>query len=790
MTRTALTDLSLADKVRLLTGSSFFSFTGVPEAGVSALTMSDGPLGVKAQSQSGGDPSVVLPCATNLAATWDTALLERVGALLGEECRRTGTNLLLGPTMNLHRSPLGGRVFECYSEDPLLTGLLAAAYVRGVQDEGVGACLKHLVCNDAETERHTVDVLVDEATLREVYLLPFEIAMADADPALVMAAYNRVNGTPMTEHGHILQEVLKDEWGFRGLVVSDFFATHTTAESLLGGLDVVLPGPFGPWGERLVEAVRDGVVPGARVDEAVARLLHVIDRFGTDSASAPVRQPSDPQRRRRLVEIAAAGMTVLKNAGVLPLADLDIALVGTAARETLLMGGGSSELTPPHRVSILDGLEAARLGRVTYVAGVEIAAVPPTAEPSFLVNPTTGLAGMRLDVIGPDGSVSLTRHVVDSRTVLGWNGELSNPGSTARLTARINHAGPVQVGVLGLGNWRLAAGTEVADLVVPAATGQPGESLLAPPRAVAPTLYQGPFTFEATFDPGRLTEGSIGLIARPMPLADNEAIAAAVQVAGTADVAVVVVGVTAAEETESKDRVTLTLPGQQDALVEAVAAVARATVVVVNAASPVLMPWADRVDAILVAGLPGQEGGTAVAACLTGDLEPAGRLASSWPAIDGTAPGWDVQPSDGVLSYDEGPLVGYRGYAQDAPPAFWFGAGEGYGSWRYLDGRVSVSAEAPSVRVSLTNLGPRTSREVAQVYLAPLDTSRPTRLVGWASAVVEPGATRPVDVTCDHRAMRRWLTAENRWDDALEPGHLLVARGLGDVRLTLELPTS
>ena len=210
----------------------------------------------------GTAPACLLPNASTLASTWDESLLHEAGELLADEAGRQGVDVVLGPTINLHRSPLGGRLFECFSEDPLLTGRLAAALVRGLQGRGVGACLKHLVGNEAETERHTVDVRIDEATLREVYLLPFEIAVADANPWMLMAAYNRVNGVPATEQDAVLNGVVKGDWSYDGVVVSDWFATGSTAPAINGGLDLVMPGPMGPWGDALVRAVEDGEVAG------------------------------------------------------------------------------------------------------------------------------------------------------------------------------------------------------------------------------------------------------------------------------------------------------------------------------------------------------------------------------------------------------------------------------------------------------------------------------------------------------------------------------------------------
>jgi beta-glucosidase len=316
-----------------------------------------------------------------------------------------------------------------------------------------------------------------------------------------------------------------------------------------------------------------------------------------------------------------------------------------------------------------------------------------------------------------------------------------------------------------------------------------GAEILAPPAAtdvltVAPgDLLSG----EVTPHPGDGPMGGVGrygLVARPARGDPDEVIATAVAAAAAADVAVVVVGLTEEEETEAVDKHTLRLPGRQDDLVTAVAHAARRTVVVVNAATPVLMPWRHEVDAILWAGLPGQEGGHAVAAALLGDIEPTGRLVTTFPAADGASPAWSVTPVDGKLPYTEGTFVGYRGHhAGRAPePAFWFGHGLGYASWSYAGATRSGS----TVGVTVTNTGQRASREVVQVYFAPSGADQPVRLVGWRAVRAEPGESVPVTVACDRRLWRRWDTAAGTWRP-LGGGRLLIARGLGDVRATLDI---
>jgi beta-glucosidase len=791
--------LDVPGKVRLLTGATMFTLHGSGDLRLAPMAFSDGPTGVRGLRFSGGQQVSLLPNATLLAASWNEDLLHEVGELLAEEAARQEIHVVLGPTINLHRSPLGGRLFEAYSEDPLLTGRLAAAYVRGLQGRGIGACLKHLVANESETERHTVDIQVDEATLREVYLLPFEIAVADADPWSIMAAYNDVNGVPATEQDAVVNGIVKGEWGWSGLVMSDWFATKSAAPAANGGLDLVMPGPHGPWGDALVGAVAAGEVDEAVLDDHVVRLLRLADRvgaLGTPRAWPPgLPEPTDAVRRDALLRYAAAGMTVLTNDGdVLPLArDTRIALVGRPAVDSALMGGGSAQVNPPHQVTIAEGLAAVVPGTVV-VDGVEVRALPVRARPGFVVDPADDRPGMHVRLLASDGGVLVDEAMSETQRLVGFDDDLPEPAIRARLTARIQHTGRVQLGVLGLGSWTVTAGAFTESFDLRPVSGDHGEGVLTPPTRTVEVQLDGPTVVEAEVTalpdggadrPGLFT--MVGLIARPAPRPDTDAIADAVTAARGCDVAVVVVGLTDEQETEARDKATLALPGGQDALVEAVAEAAPRTVVVVNAATPVLMPWADRVDAIVVVGLPGQEGGAAVAAALLGDLEPSGRLVTSWPAADGASPAWSVTPVDGALPYTEGPFVGYRGYAAGhaTAPAHWFGEGLGYGSWEYLDARLETAGDAPAVTVSLRNTSGRASREVVQVYLSPAEPDQPVRLVGWTGVDVPAGGTADVTVRCDPRMWRRWDTGTGGWARLGDGGELLVARGLGDVRAGL-----
>ncbi|MGX6608526.1 beta-glucosidase [Micromonosporaceae bacterium Da 78-11] len=792
----ALNSLDLPAKVRLLTGASAFTLAPEPAVGLGEMRFSDGPTGVRGLKFSGGRVVALFPNATLLASSWDEQGAYEVGRLLAEEALAQQIHVVLGPTINLHRTALGGRLFEAYSEDPLLTGKLAAAYVRGMQDAGVAACLKHLVANESETDRNTVNSVVDEATLRELYLLPFEIAVEEADAWSIMAAYNDVNGVAATEQHHVNNEIVKGEWGYRGLIMSDWFATRTAAPAANGGLDLVMPGPDGPWGDALTAAVRAGEVDEAVIDDHLARLLLLAQRVGAlgEPRTYPTELPApdSAERKEQLTRLAAQGITVLKNDNdVLPLSrGVNVALIGRHAVETIDMGGGSAGVNPPYQISVSSGLSALLGDNVTVLDGVDVRTRPVPARDGFLTDPVTGEPGIRVTLYDAAGTELDQRFCAQAKTMVGMDDDFEDTVASARLAGVVTATGPVELGVLGVGDWRIGLGPHTLEFALRPTGNSFGEEVLAPP--VRTELFEAGdrSLFEATVN---LTTGTtfsgmglFGLIGHAASRPTVDVIDDAVRAVAGADVAVVVVGLTEEQETESVDKSTLYLPGAQNELVEAVAGAARRTVVVVNAATPVIMPWLPRVDAVLWAGLPGQEGGHAIAAALLGDIEPAGRLVTTFPADDDKAPAWSVTPVDGRLEYTEGTFIGYRGHfaGKAAEPAFWLGHGLGYATWQYSDVRL-VTGDAPAVQVTVTNTGRRTSREVVQVYLQPVERDEPVRLVGWTSVTVPAGGSARITVHTDRRLWRRWDTATGSWGRLADGGSFLVARGLGDIRATV-----
>ena len=594
--------LSLEQKVRLLTGADFWSLHPEPAVGLRRLVVSDGPAGVRGERWDERDPSANVPSPTALAATWDEALVEELGGLLASEARRKGVDVVLAPTVNLHRTPYAGRHFECFSEDPLLTARIGVSYVLGLQDGGVGATVKHFIANDSETERMTLDARLDERTLREMYLAPFEAIVREAGVWSVMASYNAVNGEAMTESS-LLRDILQRELGFDGLVMSDWFATRSTTASARAALDLVMPGPDGPWDDALVEAVRAGKVDPATIDDKVLRVLRLAARVGALEGTVPARPPAfdDGDIAATLRRIAAAGFVLARNErALLPLdrGRLErIAVIGPNAAAARTLGGGSATVLPPYTVSPLDGLRTA-LGpgvQVDHSPGVQPGRRIPVAPASLVHVPGTSEPGVEVRFL--DGRGALLASERRGGCAFKWLGSLDVAGTVARIEVhtalRATGSGRYAIGASGLGRYRLALdGQQAFDerLELP-----PGadivEGLMVPPQAVHIRELGArqeigivlTHDVEAPAPGGGPLAVSFQLNAAPPYAGDDREIERAVAMAAEADAVVLVVGTTEEVESEGFDRATLSLPGRQDELVRRVAAANRNTVVVVNA---------------------------------------------------------------------------------------------------------------------------------------------------------------------------------------------------------------
>ncbi|WP_372983719.1 beta-glucosidase [Microbacterium sp.] len=793
--------LTLEEKVSLLTGGSAWGTAALPSIGLREMILSDGPSGVRGVLWDERDPSLSLPSGTSLGASWDVDLAREYGTVVAGEARRKGVDVVLGPTINLHRSPLGGRHFEAFSEDPLLTGDLAAAYVAGVQAEGVGATPKHYVANDFETDRFNANVTVSERALRELYLLAFEKAVTEARAWLVMSAYNSINGTTATENA-LLADPLKTTWGFDGVVVSDWTAVRTI-ESARQPQDLAMPGPTGPWGDDLVAAVRAGAVDEGVIDLKVERLLRLAARVGALDGFAPQAVTPHPDPVGFSRRAAIAGSVLARNDGILPVAASSlsrIALIGDGAKRPRVQGGGSATVIPDRIVTPLEGISEAFAGvEVVHATGAVVHGGFRPFDAARITNPVTGEPGAHVTHHGTDAELLYEEerfggYILDfglherdiERTFMTYS-TVYTPEETRE--ERIGFASP--------GTGRLYVDGELALEATLEEDANIVQAFFTPPSATiaVPVQAGNPLELRYEFEPGSIVDGipgsltvSFGTETAPQSTGEEDAlIEEAVAAARASDVAIVIVGTDEASECEGYDRDDLRLPGRQDDLVSAVVAANPRTVVVVNAGAPVEMAWRDDVAAVLLTWFPGQEFGGALADMLRGAAEPGGRLPTTWPAVLEDAPIIEVVPTGGQLAYDEGIHIGYRAWLRArAAPAYPFGHGLGYTTWKLSDVQASVpDDDGFTVRVAVENTGDRAGKHVVQVYASRPDSSvdRPVRwLAGFAAVNVDAGETSPVEVTIPVRALGHW---ENGW--AVEPGEYLVAVGESIERLLPEV---
>ncbi|WP_326733876.1 glycoside hydrolase family 3 C-terminal domain-containing protein [Streptomyces sp. NBC_01022] len=795
-----LEKLDAAQKVRLLTGASTWRTHAEPALGLRALTLSDGPAGVRGETWDERVTSLVLPSPTALAASWDERLLTDLGVLLAAEARRKGVDVLLAPTLNLHRSPLGGRHFECFSEDPFLTGRTGAALIKGIQSGGVAATAKHFVANDAETDRLNVDVRVDEQTLHEVYLAPFEAAVA-AGVHAVMSAYNKVRGITMSA-SPLLDHPLKKGWGFEGPVISDWGGVRTLLDTARSAQDLAMPGPDGPWAAGLLTALEQGLVSPEAIDDKVRRLLRLAGQVGALGSSRPVRRPViAPGTQRTLLRRAvAAGSVLLRNDGELlpldPAGLRSVAVIGPHATAVRIQGGGSAEVFPDAVATPLAGIEAALEGSasVSYHRGL-----PPSARPVPLTreasrDPRTGEPGVLVRLLDLNGDELHTEHRLSGRIV--------EPSVVADGAATVEIRALVRPAVGGIWTWAVGGwgdlslsvgGQELLSGTFPVDSDDPTRVHVAPPlhpaRAELVAGEEVEVVARRSLAPG---SGVATVLAAAPPVGDAAcALAEAVAAARAADVAVVVVGTTEQSESEGHDRATLELPDGQDALVRAVARANPRTAVVVNSGGPVALPWHTRVPALLLAWFPGQEAGGGIADVLFGRAEPGGRLPTTWGTAQDDVPVLDTAPTaDGQLRYEEGLHIGYAAWLRSgAVPAYWFGHGLGYTTWTYeeLAAPAEVRDGEPfDVRVRVRNSGRRRGREVVQVYLARSGTTveRPARrLIGYAAVEAEPGESVDAVVRVSGRALAHWSATRHGWETETGDFALLGGRSAGDLPL-------
>ena len=814
--RDLLQRLTLEEKVGLMAGAASFTLEGVERLGVPRVRVADGPTGVRSNE---GEPATVFPVGVAMAATWNPELAREVGAAIGREALALDNRVILAPTVNIVRTPLWGRNFETYSEDPFLAGRLGAAFVDGLQSEGVGASLKHYAANNQEENRMTVSVEMGERTLREVYLAAFEHVVKSANPWTVMASYNKVDGVYATENRRLLVDILKEEWGYDGVVVSDWGAVHATAAAANGGTDLEMPGPAQWFGARLVAAVKAGEVSEAQIDDAALRMCRLILRAGALDGGERPKGEIRTQRHRQIAEQAAAEAVVLlrNDDDLLPLAPATLkrlAVVGPNAAARRIQGGGSSQVRTDRRVSILSAITERLAGRaeVLHADGGDNEPVPPAARPAmFSPDEGRGQAGLLCEYFAaPEmaGEPMSARAERQLGKLVSHNMGGGQPAGYAAFRWSgwfwPDRDGRHEFSMRGPGEMRVWL--DGAPLIDAATPGAPDRLDLgggdAPRKTAAAQLIGGrgyPIKVEyvralpTRDEQAAAGDAPVGLSWEYVSLgvrSQRGTIAEAAELAASCDAAVVVIGSASISEGEGYDRTSLDLPGDQNALVEAVLAANPRTIVVLVSGAPYVLPWIDHVPAVLAGWLGGEAGPDAVARILLGEAEPSGRLPVTFPARLEDTPAHEFYPGGETVTYGEGLRVGYRHFdASNEPPLFPFGFGLTYTRFRYSDlvapETVRVGESVP-VTFTLTNVGERPGKETAQLYVRPRGPSvdRPVKeLKGFAKVELAPTQSRQVRIVLDARAFAFYDPDERDWVAEAGAYDLLIGGSAADIEL-------
>jgi beta-glucosidase len=787
--------MTLEEKISMLAGADFWHTVPVKRLGIPAIKLTDGPVGARGIYHYAGPTSACFPAGVALAATWDPDLVEQVGEALAEETRSKGAHILLAPTVNIQRSPLAGRNFECYSEDPYLTSRMAVAYIKGLQGKGVGACIKHFVCNDSEFERQTISSEVDERALREIFLRPFEIAIGEAKPWVVMSSYNRVNGIYASENSTLLLDILKSEWGFEGIVISDWFGTYSP-NTLKAGMDLEMPGPARWMGAKALEAVRGGEVAEEAVDDKVRRLLHTLEKAG--AFEQPELQPEkaiDRPTHRRLARTAAAeSIVLLKNSrSILPFKPdwpKSIAVIGESAWRPSFIGGGSNRVNPHYVVSPLEGIQnrTERPLRVDYAIGCAAFKSLPVLDRNWLSDEITLQYFPNPDLAGEP----VQTEKKDTLETVWFSNTLPNVAPdnfSVRLTGTfsIPETGAYKLSLSSSCRSKLFVDeVQIASLWEEPSQGQ-NRSVDGALELVAGLMYR--IKIEYATDPGTLRHW---LKVGGMPQIPADSIQQAVQLAARSDAAIIFAGLTSEWESEGFDRPDLELPGDQARLIEQVAAANPNTIVVLNSGSPVSMKWLDKVAAVVQAWYLGQETGNAIADVLFGEINPCGKLPTTFPVRIEDNPTYLNYPGEnGKVYYGEGLFAGYRYYdKKDIAPLFAFGYGLSYTTFVYhhltLNNTEFGLRDEIRISVEIENTGNCTGKEIVQVYIRDVQSRlvRPEKeLKAFAKVALDPGEKRTVMLKLDRQALSYYDPALKQWMAEAGEFQVMVGGSSRDIRL-------
>ena len=788
-----LSKMTLEEKVDMLGGVESFYIRPNERLGIPKIKMADGPLGVRNYGK-----ATAFPAGIAFAASWNKELTRRYGEAVGKEARSKGVHIMLSPGVNIYRAPMCGRNFEYYGEDPYLASRMVVAYIEGVQSQGVVATVKHYAVNNQEYDRHNVSSDLDERTLREIYLPAFRAAVEEAHVGAVMNSYNLVNGVHSSQNPHLLKEILKGDWKFDGLVMSDWSSTYDGVAAANGGLDLEMPSGVYMNRDTLLPAIKSGKVSVATIDDKVRRMLRVMFRFGFFDRDQldPSLPLYNPDSRLVALQAAREGIVLLKNKGdILPLDRTkvrSIAVIGPIAHPAVTGGGGSSQVQPFRSVSILDGIIAAsgEQIKVLYSPGVsnDLESLFRTSEflnPSQAGELVRGLKGEYFANRDLSGTPAVTR--VDRRIRFEWGESAPMSGIPAddfsiRWTGkiRVDSDGEYEFFVQGDDGFRLFVN---------------GQIIIDEWRDQAATMKEARLSLKAGtladikleyYEHSGNAELSFGW-SKAIPPKDAEA----VKLAARSDVAVVCVGFNATTEGEGFDR-NFALSKEQTELIKGVTKVNGKTIVVVTAGGNVAMSeWLDNVAGLLHTWYPGQEGGTALAEILFGDINPSGKLPATFEKRwEDNAAFNSYYAVDKKINFKEGVFLGYRHFdTKNIEPQFPFGFGLAYTTFAYENLKITprTAGKKPTVTVSvdITNTGTRPGAEVVQLYVGNLHPKLPRpvkELKGFEKVWLKPGETKTATFVLTESAFAFYDVPNNQWSAAPGAYDILVGSSSRDIK--------
>ncbi|KAF4980215.1 hypothetical protein FZEAL_3726 [Fusarium zealandicum] len=812
--REKLAQMTLEEKVLLLCGQDLWRTNPITRLGISRIKTSDGPVGVRGGIFTDGlnEQYLTAPQSVSLAATWDKSIIKDVCQVLIVEAKSKEVDVLLGPTVCIPRTPLGGRNFEAYSEDPFLTGKLAGEFINSIQQAGIGACIKHFAANDQEDRRFFIDEKIPDRALREIALQPFQIAIRDSNPWTLMTAYNKVNGTFCSAHDFLLQQILRDEWKWDGLVMSDWFGTNSVVPSLKAGLDLEMPGPIRRRGQHLIDAHKKGLVDLSFIDISASRLLELLYKTGKsedpDWQEGPERADDLPEHREILHRAGGEGIVLLKNTNdVLPLSELSgktIAIVGPNAARSVATGGGSSNLAPHYRTTPYESLKAGvsekfPAAKVQTHPGILTHRYLPLVSPAVMKNPETGKPGFQLSLwrnMTHGGEPFMVESRPSSNLVCydGLPPELTTGerySYRGRSTITPATTGLHEFSLSSCGSGKLILGGKVI-IDIERHWWSPKSALFmsygSPEQRVQVQMEAGreyqlvlesisrepkPYDLDymAMLEREEVQDGGrIGFLENPGDL--DQFFQEGVDMARDSDIAIVVVGKDHEWETETSDMVSMDLPGRSNEFISAVARANSHTVVVNQTGSPITMPWINEVSGVVQAWYQGQEQGNCLTDVLLGAVNPSGKLPITFPKrIEDTA-SFDNYPGEhDVVHYGEGIYAGYRYFDhRKIEPLFPFGAGLSYTTFEYSNIRLSADELAGdgeiTVQVDVANTGPRDGKEIVQFYVSQVSPKLgrpPQELKGWDKVFVPVGETVTACAVLDKISVSYWDDSINRW---------------------------